>query len=406
MKRFKNIFPVILVFVVIAVFYGYWYLNIKDPLMVMDERFHYPQIIQLTHFDFTPSKSLGMGPGYHLVMSFLLMVFKPDSIHKVRLISLILNLSAVAIFYITALKIDKKGAILKTLLFGFFAVNSIHFLFIYTDIFSTLLVLLSLYLVLIKKYTLAGLVGFFSLIVRQMNIFFLALIFAISYLQEYGFNFSLRTIIKHLKKTPLFVIGIIAFGVYYKINPNITLGSEAQWYLTPRLSFGNVYFSLFLYFYLFLPENIAQIGKIINLIKKRYIFLILGTILLFFFYLYTFVNNHPWNITPHLLRNIPMIIFTADIRGKITFFVVMLFSILFLLVARLQRKEFYLLYPVSLFMLMWVWLVEPRYYMIPYCLFILFKKVEFEKMTVLTILLNAVISSYLIYGTFNLLFFP
>ena len=113
----------------------------------------------------------------------------------------------------------------------------------------------------------------------------------------------------------------------------------------------------------------SWIGRFI----KRKPWLLPVIFLFFLFYLFTFQNTHPWNQAQYFIRNKLLVYFTVSIWRKAVFFLPIVYSLLSLSVIKLQKKEFYLLYPFTFIYLLPLWLVEQRYYMVPFVFFLIFR---------------------------------
>jgi alpha-1,2-glucosyltransferase len=125
----------------------------------------------------------------------------------------------------------------------------------------------------------------------------------------------------------------------------------------------------------------------------------------FLIYIFTFKIDHPYNINQYFLRNKLLVYFTSSIILKILFFIPVAYSILSISVTELYEKSFYLIYPFTILYLIPSWLIEQRYYLIPFALFILFKKEESKLVEYLSIVFYIISSALLFYGIRNELFF-
>jgi alpha-1,2-glucosyltransferase len=100
-----------------------------------------------------------------------------------------------------------------------------------------------------------------------------------------------------------------------------------------------------------------------------------------------FKNDHPYNniATYYFIRNFILVAFTKSNALKALFFLPMLYTFLSLIVTPLSRKSWYLFYAITILFLLPSWLIEQRYYIIPFALFMLFRKDQspfFERITV------------------------
>ena len=91
---------------------------------------------------------------------------------------------------------------------------------------------------------------------------------------------------------------------------------------------------------------------------------------------------------------------------KPLFFLPVVWSLLSLATIRLERASFRLLYPVGLLSLLPVWLVEPRYYLIPFVLFLAFRQRMPVWVALATTCLGAAAAGFIFYGTASGWFFP
>ena len=82
---------------------------------------------------------------------------------------------------------------------------------------------------------------------------------------------------------------------------------------------------------------------------------------------------------------------------KSLLFLPIAYSFLSLFVTEFKRKSFYLLYLFSFLFLLPSWLIEQRYYLIPFSLFILFKKEENKLVENLGIWLYVIFSLIIFY---------
>jgi len=123
--------------------------------------------------------------------------------------------------------------------------------------------------------------------------------------------------------------------------------------------------------------------------------------------MFTFVNDHPYNNnwSSYYIRNKILIYFTSTVVLKTLFFIPIAYSILSISVTKLHRKSFYILYPTTLIYLFPSWLIEQRYYLIPFILFILFKKEESKFVEYLTITFYVLASAGIYLGIRNNFFF-
>lgn len=365
--------------VFVALIALYFINNINKDHLYVDEGHYYRQIANVAKFNFTFDimDHVFALPGYGISIGIIEYFWGP-SMQSSRLVTTILSLLSVLIFYLLACKIDRENSEMKTLQYFFFPILFIFFFLLYTDVYSLLYVLISFLLVLKKRYYWAGFIGFLSLLVRQNNIVWLGFFASFIFVE----NIKLKRINVNVCKTYfkdiiLFLFSFIAVLIFVFINKGATVADKPLAPLSFHLE--NLFFLLFLFFFLFLPLNIANFSKIIGLVnnKIQFILLFLIEINILLVYILTFKVSHPSNNIPDdnfFMRNIFLSYMTGGIINKIVSFFPIGYSILSLFVTPLIDKKYCLIYPFTFLFLGMLWLVEPRYYLIPFTFFLLFKK--------------------------------
>lgn len=225
------------------------------------------------------------------------------------------------------------------------------------------------------------------------------------YYENNQFQLSLAILTNWLKDCWAFLFGIIIFGLFVLINGSMIIGEGADKNFPIFLYFGNVYFCLFMFFFLFLPLNISNRHKINHLIKTNR-WVIIGILGFFIFYLLTFNQLSPNNlkgeerlIINYFLRNEILITFTSSILFKILFFIPVVYSLLSIAITPLYKKSYYLFYPFIVLYFIPIWQIIPRYSIIPLVLFILFKETNSKSIEYSTTAIWVVLSIFLFYGT-------
>lgn len=392
-KKIIIFFTFVLIFAVfIAAF-----LFFKDAVPKADEKVHYKQIETYINGHSDLHVALTTIPGYHSTIATIAEIFSLSSIQSIRLITFIFSLLLVIVFYLLLKKIHKDLPISKFFLLCFFPILFPFFFLIYTDIFSLVLILSSFYLLLNKKYITSGILGILSILVRQTNIIWLLFFCAYVFYEKYGFRFTKNKLISLAKDCWVFILGFISFFIFLIINKGVAIGDKA---MHPPFTFQleNIFFLLFLFFFLFLPLNIANFKKIYQSIKKNK-GIILFVLLTFLVFIITFRVNHPLNTNNFgYLRNNLLLYIDSALYLKILFFIPVAYSIFSISVIKLKEKVHYLLYPFTLLSLIPCWLIEQRYYLIPFILFIVFSKKNSILIEIPTIFIYIVVSVIFIIG--------
>lgn len=368
----KNKIYTFLFFTVIFTVLVASFIYIKESRLIIDEYFHYEQITTFLRGEWYLNGGLSMLPGFHLVMAAILKILDAKSVVSARFVSLTINFISVVIFFLLAKKMDKGASYFKTAEYVFCPIIFSFFSLMYADIFSILIILAAFYFVITKKYRLAGFTGSISILAKQNNIIWLIFLHVFAYLQEYGLKLSFPLIKKFIKRTWIFFSGYLFILVFIIVNGGIA--TSGKYWQRPVFNPSNVYFFLFLVFWLLLPIHLANFSKVKRLFSYRSIQIV--SFLFFLFFIFTFANTHPWNQYRYFLRNNLLIVFTGNIFVKTLFFLPMLYSLLSLFYIRLLKNKYYLIYPFILLSILPVWLIEQRYYMLLLTFLLLFRKKE------------------------------
>ena len=394
-----------IILLLVSITFVFSFLLIKDNKLIVDETDHYPQIKRFINRDFTLDPELTTIPGYHLILALFASLLSLSSTSSIRFLSLLFSMFSVLTFFLFAKRIHPDSSLIKTLHYCFFPILFPFFFLIYTDVFSLLLILLSSYTLLRRRYYLAGTIGTLSILVRQNNVVWVVFLCMFNYLEEYGYRLNIETLKRWMKHCSFFLIGLVMFGIFLILNRGIAIGAGM---MHPSFSFhlGNIYFMLFLFFFLFLPLNISNLPKISLLLKRNWRIAI-GVVCAFFIYMFTFVIDHPFNLqwADYFLRNRVLLFFSSTTLLKVLFFLPIAYSVLSIIVTKLWHKPFYLIYPFTFLYLIPSWLIEQRYYLIPFTLFILFREERSKLVEYLSLVMYVAASSALFVGIQRGMFF-
>ena len=359
-----------------------------------DESFNFRQITRFLNGDFSMEPGMNVIPGYQALVALVLFVFHKTGLFSARLVSTLLSLASILIFYLLTRKLFPRPSLEKTLQYAFFPLLFPFFSLVYTDILALLLVLLAFYLVLCERYSLGGLVAILSVLARTNNISWLAFLCFYVYTQNYGLDW--RMIPRSLPKTWIYGLGFVLFAGFLFVNKGIAITAKD---VQPLFKFqpGNIYFLLFMAAFLFLPLNLANLPRISALIRGRR-WILLALLGFYGVYMLTFQSSHPFNqsLPDYYLRNRLLMTVTASAAWKSIFFIPVAFALLSLCVTKLRQKSFYWLYPFTILSLIPFWLIEPRYSFVPLSLFILFKEERSRLVEAATIVIYVALSVSLI----------
>lgn len=370
---------------------------IHDKPLYSDEYVHYAQIEDFLRGHFRLQPALTTLPGYHSVLAIFALAFDFFSPSLIRSISFSFALLTILLFFLLVHEIRKESVLIKGFYYGFFPLLFPFFFLIYTDVFSLLFLLLSFYLLLQRHSWIASIFGVLSLGIRQNNIIWLGFFCAFLYYERFGFSVNVRSLKSFFKDSFVFLLGFALFLVFLFINKGIAVGDRAM-HPPFSLHFENVFFMLFLFFFLFLPLHVFHFRKIVQFVRRKplVLLLLLG---IFLYYLKFFIVDHPYNLLGerYFLRNWLLSYFSVGMGLKALLFLPIAYSLLSLFMIRLERPPFYLLYFFSVLSLLPSWLIEQRYYLVPFVFFILFKEEDSQWVRYATLVLYIVLSLLFLY---------
>ena len=402
LDRNKTIWHVlVLATILIVLLLEFAYMSSAPELV--DEGANWKQINIFLHRELSIKPGLNVLPGYHALIAVVMLVFHRTGMYSARFLTTWISFASVIVFYLITWKVCSQPSLVKTLQYSFFPLFFPFFPLVYTDILAMLLVLLAFYAVLWKKYTLSGIIALLSILVRTNNIAWFVFLYAFIYIENYGLNIG--AFVKSIKQTWFYLLGFGVFGVFLLINRGIALTDKSMQPLGGLYS-GNIFYLFFLFAFLFLPLNLANIPKILGL-SKSWRWVLPTGILTYLVYLLTFQSTHPYNQTQptYFLRNQLLMTVTHSLALKTAFFIPVAWSMLSLGVTKLRQKNYYLLYPFTLLSLLPIWLIEPRYCFVPLSLFLLFKEEQSPLVEGLTIALYIVVCILLLSPLRSELFF-
>lgn len=232
-------------FIFIAIFFWGSVMFIrKDTHGSADEKVHIEQIKFFIKGKYEMVPSITNIPAYHAIIAFFTIILFEDRTRlEMHFISFPLALLSIWAFYLLAKKLAPENWNIRTLQYVFLPISFFYYPFIYVDIFSLFLVLIAFYLSISKRYAFSAVFSLFSVMVRQVNIVWVAFIVAYLYVNENGFLFSKKAVFMHIKKSFGQIVVFFAFLGFVFVNGGIAVGDkehqQAGFYM------GNIYFFLF-----------------------------------------------------------------------------------------------------------------------------------------------------------------
>ena len=400
-----------LILVVVLFFSLVWAVKILPDEQLADEGFHWTQIVTFINGgDF--STYISTMPGYHLCMTYLMKalswmkVIPPESLPAARCLNWVLSLPALVCFYLMVRKSGEGNSTALSLQLYLSPIIFPFFFLVYTDLTSLSLVLLSLLLTLERRHRLAATVAGISILFRQTNVMWLFLFWLLA-LSDTGFSSNLRTkglgalrpaeIAGPLRKTYMFFMFCLLFAAFVVINGGVAMG-DAESHSLKRLYPTQVFLLLCTLFFLFLPMHLKNVPAIWRMLKAQPLLPFLGTVL-YAVYMITFDATHDYNYNEFYMRNWLLSWLRESALHRTLLFIPMLLAFYSLLLTPLRERRYYWFYPVVIVYLLPIGLIEPRYFIVPIVLFMLFRKPLDERLEYLTAAIYIPATVYVLMGT-------
>ncbi|WP_375591687.1 hypothetical protein [Chitiniphilus eburneus] len=399
-KKLGWLYPYALLyfFFIIVAFY------FPDVAPMADEGIHLNQIERIYSGDFSVHPALTTIPGYHWLMALLTMPFDHIGVVLVRRLNAFLALGTVTILMMLTYQVRKAVCASRLTQLVFLPIALPFYFLIYTDSLSLMLILLCLSLGLSQRLFLAAVVGTLSIGVRQNNIVWLAMMPFLIYATQGG-KWKWPPLKQFLWRCWPFSICAAAFLTFYIINGGVAMGD--QW-AHPAFRFycGNFFFLLLVYAALFFPGIIARLPQTWAYVRSQPALPQLLA-LLFAVYLFGFNNTHPYNqiYAEYFLRNAVLMEMVSSIWIKVLFFIPLLLALTDF-VARCQGRPAWAVIGVfTVLAVLPAWLIEQRYYIIPFVLMVLYREEETPKIESLTSFYYVLLGVIFTYGMLTHRFF-
>ena len=358
------------------------YLSIAgNPPYIDEGMMHMPQIEQyrlalesteaLSSIS-TSNQIVTMVPGYHwMIAGILKITHLPTTLDTVRGVSLCLSLlTMLAILWAARAALPDRywvrtwHIMMLPMCFPFMPL-------VYSDIPSLFFIALAFGFYFRKSLLMAGLMMCLSLGFRQTHLFWLGLLFAMIYVDTFGYTLSVRNAAKHCRQHAVFIVGVIGFALFVYWNHGVAMGQYRNQHTTQSLFMGNLFFFLQAFAFIFMPWLLYHFHKNRLLFKTaRYWIMAVGLV-----GLYSVLPHieHPWNIfEPQFLRNQILWALMFNPWWMLVGMCLLIMGTTAYLAWPMIRPSAKLLAPFTALALLPITLIEPRYYLPVFMLFLLF----------------------------------
>jgi alpha-1,2-glucosyltransferase len=352
---------------------GLWIIA-SAPLQI-DEPAHLEQIRKFLGGDFKLGNFIAVLPGYHLVTAFLARVLSVSSDAGFRVLTSLYGLLALAVAGVLSRELHADRYPTRIWQVFLFPLVFLFLFLLYTDILSLAFVLIAFLLGMRRRHAAAAFVGLLAILVRQTNIVWLVFIASYVYLDA-GLALSRQRALVWLQEAWPYALVIGMFVIFTLLNRGVAIG-DRKMHLTFSFHAGNVFMFLIAAFVTLLPVHVAHAAEVVRLLRQHAwvrAALALGLATLVF----GFHTLHPYNDLENkfFLRHRVLALMFSSNQAGLLFFLPIAYAAVSLAASRFERPQMYLLYPFLLVYLASFWLIEPRYYIVPFVLFLLFRRQE------------------------------
>ena len=386
-----------LTLLVILVVLGGGYLLSRSMDLRVDERNHLNQIQRYLSGNFvTTSTASG---GFHAAAAAFAGLTGWRTQEGIRLFVVLIAAAVVLTFRSLVQSFAPEAGTIRTLQFTMFPLLFPFWFVIYTDVLALLFLLLAVWAFTRGRFHRTGFLGALATAVRQTSVVWLAMLAV--WTTVVNLNRPVRQLARQLLS---FAAAAALFALFVLVNRGVAIGDRGS-HPEMQLHTENVLFMLVCFFLMFFPLIVSMLPRIVRLPPALLAGVALGCALLFFG---TFRVDHPYNAVGSedvFVRNEILRLITSSTLARIAASFAIVLAALSLFVIRLRQPMHYMIYPFAALTVMPVWLIEQRYYLPGFALFMAFREPASPLVERLLLVVNALVAVYLFEGVVRGLFF-
>jgi alpha-1,2-glucosyltransferase len=346
---------------------GACFLVARSMELRIDEANHLGQIQRYLAGNFvTTSTASG---GFHATAAMFAWLIGQSEREGIRLFVLLIAAATILTFRALVTSFEPQATTVRTLQFALFPLLFPFWFLIYTDVFGLLLFLLAVLAFTRERVHLTAVMATLSVAVRQTYVVWLALLGVWTVIANAG-----RPLREQARRGMSFGIAAALFLLFVVANDGVAIGDRDS-HPGMELHTENLLFMLVCFFVMFLPLVVSRVPRITRLRPALLAGIALASVGLFFG---TFQVDHPYNhnvVTQELfVRNAVLEAMTSSALAGAATCVVVTLAALSLFVIRLRQPIHYLMYPFAVLSVIPVWLIEQRYYLPAFALFMAFRE--------------------------------
>ena len=355
-----------------------------------DEFIHYAQIERYVEGDYSTDSGGAMLGGFHASAMIFARLIEGSTKEDIRLFVLLISGATILLFSSLVRSFQPQASTMRTLQFVFFPLLFPFWFLIYTDVYALMWLFLALLALTRDRVHVSGILMIVSLLVRQTYIVWLAMLGL--WTVTVNSAAPLRQLVTH---SASFGIGAGLFLLFVMVNGGVAVGVQD---IHPAFVFQteNLLFMLLCFFVMFLPLILSTLPRIARLRPALLVGVLLSSVVLYFG---TFRVDHPNNTeSDYFLRNALLEAMTASTEAGVVTSAAMALAVLSLCVIRLRQPVQYLIYPFAALSVMPSWLIEQRYYLPAFALFMLFRESASPRVERTLLAMNVVMALCLFVG--------
>lgn len=351
---------------------GFLYLA-SSPRPYGDEVFHAKQIELLLQGQSVRLEQLTVLPLYHLLLANLAYLTSATSLPAWRLLSFLGALLLLPAFFLLCRRICPAEAVRRTALLACLPLLFPFFFLLYLDAWALLFVVLSVERALANRAAASASCTLVAILLRQPSVCWLPLTWLLQATSGSRGLWPTDGLLPALQRTLPYGMVLLLFLVFVWWNGGIAVGDLDAHQVAFHV--GNLYFLLLIFFLVWLPWHLLRLPAIWRLVGRYRLLTVLGLLGGFALYWTTFSNPHPYNQADYgfYLRNQVLALLTSHVLWQIAAFGAIAWSILSLLVTPLAQPRFYWLYPIAVASVLVLPLIDQRYYLVPFVLWLAFR---------------------------------
>jgi alpha-1,2-glucosyltransferase len=371
-----------------------------------DELYHFAQIQLFRHGEWRVlDQYLTTIPGYNLAVAAVLAATGLDSLGAARMITALFGLLAAAAFHAIRRETQPGSETIATAQFLVLPVLAPFFFLVYTDVLALALVLWATYATLRARHVVSALLLSLAILVRQSDVVWAAFLVLIATWPMLRSGHR-REIAASIRAALPYLAPVAVFGAFWAWNGSISFSHE-QAALHPAFSFhaGNVIVALVLGG-LLMPLQALGAGADYRAAMARRRWLFVVPFVAFAAPLVLFSADNPYNgAQPDFFIHNGLVQAIADHDLRLVAAVLAAMGLMLFWVPLAPAAARWL-YPISAFFLAAEWLIETRYLIVPFSLWLALRQHRNRAIEWATLALWAALAVLIVAGTVSGRLFP